>query len=249
MRGVLLAVCCGLYGLLWASEPSINLLPVKIEVTDRAALQRGAAFYMNYCSGCHSLKYLRYNRMATDLGLTTFDGHLDKDLLVNNLLFTHAKIEEPITIAMSPEDARQWFGVVPPDLSLIARARGASWLYTFLKGFYADPARPLGANNVLMPDTAMPNVLEPLIGRVIWPASYRHRANDRTFPLVLVEQGEMSAMQVDAALQDLVTFLVYAAEPAQLIRYPIGIGVLIFLIVLGVLIFRLKKAYWKQLKP
>lgn len=220
------------------------LLPVTINVRDTASLQRGAKLFMNYCSGCHSLRYLRYNRMANDLGLTTFDGAVDTDLLENNLIFTSAKIHDPIQISMPEEDALQWFGRVPPDLSLSARERGASWLYTYLKSFYADPKRPFGANNILIPDVSMPNVLQPLSGIVI----AQNLSADHNLPvhLVHVERGEMTQQQFDSAVQDLVTFLVYAAEPVKLVRYKIGIFVILFLIVFTIVAYRLKKNYWRD---
>ena len=112
--------------------------PISINLKDKAVLQRGARLYMNYCSGCHSLKFMRYNLMANDIGLTTFDGQLDEALLKNNLIFSKATLYDPIEIALLPEDAKQWFGVVPPDLSLMTREKGAEWLYTYLSNFYRD---------------------------------------------------------------------------------------------------------------
>lgn len=196
---------------------------VPVDINDKESLQRGAKMFMNYCSGCHSLKYMRYNRMAQDLGLTTFDGQIAEDLLKNNLIFTQANIYDPIQIAMSPEDAKQWFGMVPPDLSLSARDRGPVWIYNYLKSFYSDPSRPFGANNLLMPDVAMPNVLEPLIGKVILVKDKNSHANS----LLVVKRGEMFEGQFDSALRDLVNFLVYVGEPAKLIRYKLGVFVLL----------------------
>ncbi|WP_083503864.1 cytochrome c1 [Legionella nautarum] len=220
----------------------MSLLPVKVEVQDKARLQRGAKIFMNYCSGCHSLRYLRYNRMGKDLGLLSFDGQLDKNLLINNLIFTTATIQDPIQISMPATDARQWFGLVPPDLSLVARERGAAWLYTYLKSFYADSSRPFGTNNLLVPEAAMPNVLAPLEGEVVLV-----RENGEQKPhLLLKGRGEMSQQQFDNLLEDLVGFLVYVSEPAQLIRYRIGIGVLAFLGVFLLVTYSLKKLYWKK---
>lgn len=182
---------------------------LNIDPSDRAKLQRGARIFMNYCSGCHSLRYLRYNRMAEDLGLITPDGQLDRALLINNLVFTSAKISDPIQIAMPSSDAREWFGMVPPDLSLTARERGAKWIYTYLNSFYIDKSRPFGANNLLVPEVAMPNVLAPL-----------------------QVEGAMSQQQFEHTLEDLVTFLVYVGEPVQLVRYRMGLKVLAFLILI-----------------
>lgn len=218
-----------------------SLLPITVDIHDTARLQRGAKLYMNYCAGCHSLRYLRYSRMGYDLGLLTPEGQLDEPLLMNNLVFTQAKPSDPIEISMRPSDARQWFGQVPPDLSLIATVHGASWLYTYLKSFYADPHRPFGANNALVPDTAMPNVLFNLQGSVV--------AVKNTLPLQLrlVNNGEMSPSEFDALIKDLVTFLDYVADPSQLVRYRIGVGVIAFFSVLGILLFRLKMHYWRKI--
>ena len=224
----------------------VELLPIVIDVQDKEKLQRGARVFMNYCSGCHSLRYMRYNRMAKDLGLTTFTGDLDTDLLINNLIFTSAKIPDPIENSMPANDARQWFGKVPPDLSLSARERGPEWLYTYLKSFYVDTNRPFGANNALVPDVSMPNILAPLEGEVIVEQQGGNLNHQLPLHFVLVEQGEMSPQQFDSTLQDLVTFLVYVAEPVQLIRYRIGVVVILFLSLFLMVAYQLKKFYWRD---
>lgn len=237
---------------LYLLSPSLNaaasnqfiMETVSVDIHDKERLQRGASLFMNYCSGCHSLKYMRYNRMAKDLGLTTFDGQLDEGLLKNNLIFTQATINDPIQIAMLPTDAKQWFGIVPPDLSLTARERGPTWIYNYLKSFYSDERRPFGSNNLLVPDVAMPNVLEPLIGTMVLNPS--HKTSDAS--LLLIKSGEMYPAQFDSAIQDLVTFLAYVGEPAQLVRYRIGGFVIAFLFVFLIVAYRLKKNYWRQLK-
>nr|WP_238583673.1 cytochrome c1 [Legionella jamestowniensis] len=222
------------------------MLPVNIDVHDSAKLQRGAKIFMNYCSGCHALRYMRYNRMAEDLGLTTFTGEIDKDLLFNNLIFTSAKIHDPIKISMAPADARQWFGIVPPDLSLTARERSPEWIYTYLKSFYEDKKKPFGTNNLLVPDVAMPNILEPLIGRVI--AVRENQGAESSGPhLVLVQPGEMNPRQFDSMLEDLITFLTYVAEPVKLVRYRLGVFVILFLCVFLLIAYLLKRTYWKKI--
>lgn len=183
----------------------------------RASLQRGAKLFMNYCSGCHSLKYMRYNQMAEGLGLVSFDGRVDEDLLKNNLILTKALVNAPIEIALPPEDAKQWFGVVPPDLSLVVRERGARWLYLYLTGFYNDKSRPFGVNNLLVHDVTMPNVLAPL--------------------------GKGNAEQVQ---NDLVTFLSYVSEPELEARYRMGWFVMGFLLIFLFIAFGLKKVYWQK---
>ncbi len=206
--------------LVHAAEPP--LLNISVDISDKAALQRGAKLFMNYCSGCHSLRYLRYNRMAHDLGLTTFDGSIDADLLKSNLIFTQATIHDPIQISMPEVDARQWFGRLPPDLSLTARERGVSWVYTFLNSFYADSTRSFGANNRLVPNVGMPNVIVPLR-----------------------EDSQMTQQQLEASIKDLVTFLSYVAEPFKIERQRMGWVVLPFLcLCLGVV--GLLKTKWRS---
>ena len=226
----------------------VELLPVEVDIHDQAKLQRGAKMFMNYCSGCHSLRFMRYNRMAYDLGLTRFTGEIDTDLLYSNLIFTSAKIHDPIENSMPPEGALQWFGRVPPDLSLSARERGPSWIYTYLKSFYVDKSRPFGSNNVLVPDVAMPNSLAPLEGVVIAKETQQNANHDMPINLVLLEPGEMSEQHFDSALQDLVTFLVYVGEPAQLIRYKIGGVVILFLCILLIFAYQLKRFYWRNIQ-
>ena len=201
-----------LSSLIYAQEP-------KVDRSNKASLQRGAKLYMNYCSGCHSLKYIRYNR-------------IDKDLLQSNLIFTQASNNDPIRIALPPEDATQWFGVVPPDLSLISKQRGPLWLYQYLKSFYSDNSRPFGANNLLVPGVAMPNILEPLIGEVIL-------APNNADHLALVKAGELTEVQFNQLVHDLVSFLVYVGEPEYATRYRLGIFVLSFLLVFGACCFLL----------
>lgn len=228
----------------FAAGSSAALMQMNIDVHNQAAMQRGAALFMNYCSGCHSLKYLRYNRFAKDAGITTFTGDVDTDLLVNNLIFTEAKPYSPIEISMPKEDARQWFGVVPPDLSLIVREKGANWVYTYLNSFYSDSTRPFGTNNLLVKGVAMPNALESLSGRVIAPNPNSHDPAS----LLLVEKGSMSGPQFESTTQDIVTFLAYVSEPAQMHRYTIGAVVVLFLFVFLFFVWKLKKLYWKALK-
>jgi len=223
-----------------AHADNLPLLSVPINIKDKPSLQRGAKIFMNYCSGCHSLRYLRYNRMAQDLGLTTFTGALDEPLLYSNLIFTSAKAHDPIAISMPEKDARQWFGLTPPDLSLVARKRGASWVYTYLHSFYEDKQRPFGANNLLVPKVAMPDVLYPLRGRVVVTGET---------DLLWLGEGEMSEQEFEGLLQDLVNFLVYVGEPAQLVRYRLGVLVLIYLFIFFVITYRLKKNYWQDLSP
>lgn len=237
-----------------ANTGAYTLKHADVNVRDKAALQRGAKLYMNYCSGCHSLKYVRYSQMAKGLGLVTFDGQLDRDLLFNNLVFTDSVEGSPINIAMAPQDAREWFGKIPPDLSLVARVRGVDWLFTYLQSFYEDKSKPFHANNTVFPDVAMPNVLAPLQG--IQVPVYRMETFDfggeskqRKVIAYLrnISEGEMSEHQFIAAVNDIVTFLAYVGEPVQIKRQHIGIGVMIFLFVLLGFAYAMKKSFWKKL--
>jgi ubiquinol-cytochrome c reductase cytochrome c1 subunit len=228
------------YNFSWASQ--VQPLSVNVDVQDKASLQRGARFYMNYCSGCHALKYMRYNDMAKGLGLTTFSGEVDSDVLIQNLVFTQARVYDPIQISMPIAGAKQWFGIVPPDLSLIARSRGPNWVYTFLKLYYEDTTRPFHSNNLLFPDVGMPDVLYPLRGEVR-RLSHASSANQ----LVTVKPGTMTAEEFDQALQDLINFLAYVGEPGREERKGLGIGVLVFLGVAFLLLNGLRKIVWKKL--
>ncbi|WP_133136568.1 cytochrome c1 [Legionella rowbothamii] len=232
------ALLAGILGCLWTP-----ILGAESLVIDKPSLQRGAKLFMNYCSGCHSLKYLRYNHMAEGLGLVGFDGRVDEDLLTNNLIFTEAAVNDPIRIALPPEDAKQWFGVVPPDLSLVAREKGADWLVTYLKSFYTDNSRPFGVNNLLVPGVSMPNILEPLTGEMILVRGTQGHAAH----LSLVKEGEVSSTQLDNLLQDLVSFLVYVGEPTQGARHQLGYFVLAFLMVFLLVALGLKRIYWQKI--
>lgn len=238
-----------------ANNSAFELKKADVDLNNKASLQRGAKLYMNYCSGCHSLKYVRYSQMATGLGLVTFDGQLDRDLLFNNLVFTDSIEGSPIKIAMPPADAREWFGKIPPDLSLVARVRGVDWLFTYLQSFYEDKSKPFNANNIIFPDVAMPNVLAPLQGiqvPVYKMETFDFGGESKQRKVIAhlqnISEGEMSEHQFIAAVNDIVTFLAYAGEPVQIKRQHIGIGVLLFLFVLLGFAYALKKVYWKKLK-
>ena len=208
------------------------------DLSDQASLQRGAALYMNYCSGCHSLKFLRYQRMAEDLGLT-------EEEVMGNLNFTGAKYGEHIQVTMHNADGVAWFGQVPPDLSLISRVRGSDWIYTYLKSFYLDDTRPLGWNNQLFPNVSMPNALWDLQGLQHAEFGAPDVAGDRhPERLVVTSAGSLSAADFDRAVRDITNFLEYAGEPAALKRQAMGVWVLLFLVLLTFLAYLLKQEYW-----
>jgi ubiquinol-cytochrome c reductase cytochrome c1 subunit len=217
----------------FAAETGYRLDPSPHDPTDLVSLQSGARTYANYCLGCHSLQYMRYNRLQ-DLGLT-------EDQIRDNLMFTAGKVGEMMKTPLTAAQGKSWFGVPPPDLSVIARSRGADWLYTYLRTFYRDPKTVTGWNNMVFPNVAMPHALWTLQGE---------RAMDaKTHKLVEVSKGALSATEYDATVRDLVNFLVYVGEPAAAGRKAIGIWVLlVLLVVLAPLTYWLKKEFWKDVK-
>lgn len=214
-----------------------------IDLHNKASLQKGARLFVNYCMGCHSLEHQRYNRMARDIGLTD-------EQVKSNLIFTGAKVGELMKNAMPKSDAKQWFGVAPPDLTLMARSRGVDYLYTYLQTFYLDPTRPFGVNNVVFPNAGMPHVLWELQGlqKPVYEV-HKDKAGHETKALKgfeLVQPGSMSPPEFKEAMVDLVNFLAYVGEPIQLKRQSLGIWVVLFLLLASVVFYLLKKEYWKD---
>lgn len=223
----------------FASEGG-GILQAGNELTDQASLQRGAQLYMNYCSSCHSLKYMRYSRIAEDLGLS-------EQQVMDNLDFTGAKFGEQIQVAMPHDPATKWFGKMPPDLSLISRVRGSDWIYTYLKSFYLDESRPLGWNNKLFPNASMPNPLWQLQGLQHAEMSEPDAIGERQVEALKVTQaGTQTPAQFDQTARDITNFLEYAGEPAALKRQSMGVWVILFLVALTFLAFLLKQEYWKD---
>jgi ubiquinol-cytochrome c reductase cytochrome c1 subunit len=223
-------------------EGGIALLKSGTDISNTESLQRGARNFMNYCSGCHSLKYLRYNRLATDLKIPESE-------LAGNLMFTSDKAFDTINSSM-PKDSDAWFGKAPPDLSLMARERGVDYLYSYLKGFYVDKTRPWGVNNLYLPSAAMPDVLAELHGlqKPVFKNEQDERGNAR---MVLVgadamTPGSMKPEEYDQFVRDTVNFLDYAGEPVKDKRQSMGIFVMLFLLVFFVFAYLLKKEYWKD---
>jgi ubiquinol-cytochrome c reductase cytochrome c1 subunit len=215
------------------------------DVGNRASLQRGAANFVNYCLGCHSAKYVRYNRVAADLGISEAQ-------LIDNLMFTGERPHDTMRIGINPDQAKRWFGVVPPDLSLIARARGTDYLYTFLRSFYADPTKATGVNNIVLPGTAMPHVLAELQGvqEAVWEGHVDAQGNAQKHfkGFEPGTPGKLSAEEYDQFVRDTVNFLDYIGEPAQLQRTRLGFPVLAFIVFFTLLAWALKKEYWKDVK-
>ncbi|EON89546.1 Cytochrome b/c1 [Plesiomonas shigelloides] len=226
-----------------AAETGVALMRANNDLTDKASLQNGARLFMNYCAGCHSTKYQRYERVATDLGIPP-------ELMKQNLIFDNqAKIGDLMTNAMPEKNAAGWFGAPPPDLTLEARLRSPDWIYTYLHSFYADPARPFGVNNTLFPNVGMPHVLEELQGT---PEAVveMHEVGGQPHAVVIgtkiVRQGEMNAEEYDQAVRDITNFLEYSGEPMKQQRKQIGYWVFAFLVVFFILAYLLKKEYWRD---
>lgn len=213
------------------------LLDSHVNIGDQASLQRGAALFMNYCAGCHSLGYQRYSRTAKDLGLS-------EEQVMSYLNFTGAKFGEHMKTAMDPADGESWFGKAPPDLSLVARAKsgGPNWTYTFLKSFYVDETRPAGWNNTVLAGASMPNVLWKLQG-IQRPVYDAHGAIER---MELAPAGAQSAAEFDRTVRDITAFLTYVGEPAALKREAYGVWVILFLTVFTFLAWLLKTEYWRD---
>jgi ubiquinol-cytochrome c reductase cytochrome c1 subunit len=198
--------------------------------TDQVSLQAGARTYVNYCLGCHGMQYMRYNRLR-DLGLTD-------DQIRDNLMFTADKVGEMMKTPMTVKQGKAWFGVAPPDLSVVARSRGADWLYTYLRTFYRDPKSATGWNNALFPNVAMPHAL--------WTLQGERRLEDGGF--VQASEGAQSTPEYDATTRDLVNFLVYVGEPSALDRRGWGYWTLFALGILFIFALLLKREFWKDVK-
>jgi ubiquinol-cytochrome c reductase cytochrome c1 subunit len=211
------------------------------DVADTESLQRGARYFVNYCLGCHSAQYVRYSRVAEDLGIT--EGEL-----VENLMFTGERPFDTMTIAMRPEDAERWFGVAPPDISLLARSRGTDYIYSYLRSFYVSPDRPTGVDNTVLPGTAMPHVLWELQGTQRAIFNTDESGNEEFDHFERVTSGELTEQEFDDVVRDIVNFLDYMSEPVQLQRQALGLRVIAFLAVFLVLAYLLKKEIWKDVE-
>jgi ubiquinol-cytochrome c reductase cytochrome c1 subunit len=228
----------------WAAGAKTPLDRAPINIHDRLSLQRGAQLFVNHCLNCHSAASMRYGRL-TDLGLTEAQ-------IRDNLLFTADKVGEAMVAPMDPAVAKAAFGVVPPDLSLAGRSRGADWLYTYMRSFYRDPAAKSGWNNAVFPNVAMPHVLWENQGEQHLQVTERmdSRTGDvkRTQRLVLDRPGKVSRAEYDHQVADLVNFLAYMGEPTQASRKMWGILALFLLAGFFVLSMMLKSEYWKDVK-
>ncbi len=235
-----------------ANEATFPLDEAPSRTKDLASLQNGAKLFVNYCLNCHSASAMRYNRLK-DIGLTD-------DQIRNNLLFTSEKVGDLMKVTMPAKDAKDWFGAVPPDLSVIARAKaseagsGPDWLYTYLRTFYKDDTRPTGWNNLVFPNVGMPHVMWELQGvrnAKFVEAQDPHEHGKTVHKFAGFEQvtpGKLSAIEFDNATADLVGYLEWMGEPAQNTRKRLGVIVLLFLGGFLILAWRLNASYWKDIK-
>ena len=210
-----------------------HLEDAQIDLQDKASLQRGAGLFMNYCAACHSLQYMRYSRLAEDLELTP-------EQVEQFLIKGDAKIGEVMKTGIAKGDGQAWFGKAPPDLSTVARGKigQEDWVYTFLKSFYVDEARPMGWNNTVLANASMPNVL--------WELQGKQRKTEEGFVIQEHERGRLSEAEYDRAILDISAFLTYVGEPARLQRESLGVWVILFLSFFTLLAYLLKKEYWKD---
>ncbi|EGA69925.1 ubiquinol--cytochrome c reductase, cytochrome c1 [Vibrio sinaloensis DSM 21326] len=226
-----------------AAGANVPLDKANNDLSDEASLQNGAKLFMNYCFGCHSAQYQRYERVARDIGIPV-------ELLKENLIFDpEAKVGDLMVNSIPQESAAKWFGAPPPDLTLVARVRGTDWLYTYLRSFYADPSRPFGVNNIVFPSVGMPHVLEELQG-IPSPVYETHVVDGQEVKKVVgIETdgtGELNDEEYDNAVRDLVNFLEYSGDPVKLERHALGWWVMGFLVIFTIVVVLLKKEYWRD---
>lgn len=241
MNKRILSAVFGLLALAASAAPVLaagggNLMHANVNIRDTAAVQRGARLFVNYCLSCHSASYMRYNRIAEDLGLS-------EDAVMENLVFADAAIGDTMDIAMKPADSEAWLGKTPPDLSLTSRSRGADWLYTYLLTFYQDENG--GWNNLALPNASMPHVMWQLQG-IQKPVYAQHDGLDVVDHLVPGTPGLQTAEEYEDTVRDLVSFLEYLGEPAEVKRKNVGIWVLLFLALFALLAYALKAEYWRD---
>lgn len=201
------------------------------------SVQRGARNFMNYCAGCHSLEYLRYDRLGRDNGIP--DSVLQQTLMFQ----TGLKPFDPMKSAMTAADGKAFFGKAPPDLTLEAEYKSPQWIYNYLHGFYLDPSRPTGVNNTVFKDVAMPDVLWELQG---WQKQVKGANGEAR--LELVQPGSMTPKEYDGFVRDLTNFLTYASAPEYRTRMSMGPWVLLYLVILTILLYLVKRAFWKHVE-
>ncbi|MDX1495980.1 MAG: cytochrome c1 [Salinisphaeraceae bacterium] len=244
MKRLLTALLLSLPGTALAAGGGATAYKFDPDLGNEASLQRGAAAFINYCSGCHSMQYLRYNRIAEDL-------NIPEDIVRENLMFGTDKFGFPIEANM-PHMSEVWFGKVPPDLTLTARAKGDDWVYSFLKTFYVEEGRPNGVNNLTLAGASMPHVLGPLQGwnKLVEKEEGAEEADDHGAShepeFEMIAEGSLTPKEYDRLVADITNFMVYAAEPVKLVRYKIGAWALFLLAIFTTLAYLLKREYWKD---
>jgi len=223
---------------------NVHLDKVDIDLKDRESLRNGAKLFVDYCLNCHAAALMRYSRIGQDLGMS-------EEEVTTELLTAGGKIGDTMTIVMQPKEAAEWFGTAPPDLSVLTRVRGADWVYSYLRAFYRDDSRPWGVNNAVFKDVAMPHALWELQGlqeaKVETHVDADGHERETITGFTLVEPGSLSPEAYDAAMRDLVNFMVYLSEPSKLQRLALGKWVLAFLFVFFILAYLLKKEFWKDI--
>lgn len=236
MRTLIFALFLGyltmISGQVMASAEGIHLDDVEVDLSDKASLQRGAKTFVNYCLSCHQASFMRYNRMAKDLDLT--DAQVKE-----NLMFASDKVGDTMTVAMRTEDAQKWFGVAPPDLSVISRSRGTAWLNTYLRTFFVDDAKAVGTNNLVFKDVGMPHIL--------WQQQGYLNHDEETGHLNQATEGSLSNYDYNAMVADLVNFLAYVGEPSKIQRLELGKWVLLYLFLFFLVAYPMKKAFWRDI--
>ena len=251
----LATVAFALSGVAMASGGHALPYSYEADVSNLPSVQRGAQYFMSYCSGCHSMQFMRYSRIAQDL-------QIPEEMLKTSLMFTSEKTGDVIHSSLSKVEAVKWFGQAPPDLTLETRARGEDWVYSYLKSFYVDPARPLGVNNLVLPGASMPHVLWELQGwqgKAQAPAEGEHATaaehaepeheeggHAKHSPFTQIQAGKLSETEYNKFVGDLVNFMAYAAEPGRSARQSLGIKAIVYLLILLAFAYLLKKEYWKD---
>jgi len=226
----------------FAAAEHAHMDEANIDPNNIQSLQRGARLFVNYCLSCHAAALMRYERIGKDLGIK-------EKLVAENLVFSGGKTTDLMTVATHPDDAKEWFGTVPPDLSVIARARGVDWLYNYMRSFYLDDSKITGVNNLVFPDVGMPDVLWELQGwqePVIHTVKNEDGSETNAVTLELVKPGLLTPKEYDRAIRDLVNFLDYMGEPAKHERRALGVKVIMFLLLLLVLAYLMKREFWKD---
>jgi len=237
-------------GQTFASGGGVHLEPAHNDLSNQGSLQNGMKLFVNYCLSCHSAEYMRFNRAGKDLGISD-------EQLKQNLMFTADKVGETMKVAMTKDDAKKWFGIAIPDLSVVARSRGVDWLYTYMTSFYRDDKRTWGVNNLVFKDVGMPHVMADMEGGVK-DAVYKTEIGEDGKPHQVIDKlvsncgalpkadCEKKAQEYNRNVRDLVNYLEYMGEPAKLVRYSLGVKVILFLLLFTFIAYFLKKEYWRD---